>query len=358
MTATALDRLADLIDQDGPISVARYMEFCLHDEAFGYYATCPALGAGGDFITAPLVSQMFGEMLGLWAVQLWLDLGRPPRFTLAELGPGDGAMIQDVLRAGKTAPGFLEACELWLVETSAPLRRRQAERLRGLARPSWASRLDDLPRGAPVILLANEFLDCLPVRQAVRTAAGWRERRVGLATDGTLVFVPGGRVPPPPGGDGAPPGAIAEWSPPLEALGEAAGALVAGCGGAALFVDYGRDAPGLGDTLQAVRGHRREPPLARPGQADLTAHVDFPAFLDAARRAGALATPVRNQGAFLRDLGIGARASVLAEARPDRAEVIGRQLERLTAPGQMGELFKAAAIHSPGLRPPGFGGLP
>ncbi len=354
MTPAARRSLTALINRDGPLSVDDYMDLCLHDEAFGYYAGRPALGAEGDFITAPLVSQMFGELLGLWAVQLWLDMGRPRRIRLAELGPGAGVMIVDVLRAGRAAPGFLEACELWLVETSPPLRRLQAEALHGLASPTWVPRLEDLPRGAPVILLANEFLDCLPIRQAVRTASGWRERRVGMKADGALAFVVGEPVSPPPGGGGAPAGAVAEWSPPLEAAGETAGALVAGCGGAGLFIDYGRDAPGPGDTLQAVRAHRREDPLAHPGEADLTAHVDFPAFLAAARRAGARTTPTRTQGQFLQALGIGARAAALAKARPDQADVVGRQLARLIAEDQMGSLFKAAALHSPGLRPPGF----
>jgi len=319
------------------MSVADYMTACLHDPDHGYYATRPGLGADGDFITAPHVSQMFGELLGLWAAEVWTRLGRPARVRLAELGPGDGTMIGDVLRAARTAPGFLEAAEVWLVETSEPLRAAQAA-----AAPTarWVRSVAELPTDAPVIILANEFLDCLPIRQWVRGDLDWMERRVGLGSDGALAFLAGGDV--------------RESSEALVGLGQAVGALVTRASGAALFIDYGRDAPGEGDTLQALRGHARENPLANPGVADLTAHVDFPAFLAAAAGAGALASPIRGQGDFLRALGVETRAAVLVRARPDRAGVIARQLDRLVAPDQMGVLFKAACVHSPGLAPPGL----
>jgi SAM-dependent MidA family methyltransferase len=348
-------RLRARILQDGPLTAAEYMTACLHDPAAGYYATRPRLGAEGDFITAPMVSQMFGELVGLWAVETWSRLGAPSPVRLVEMGPGDGTLMQDALRAARVAPAFLAAAELWLVETSGPLRALQAERLAG-AEPRWAERLDDVPGGAPVLLVANELLDCLPVRQFVRTADGWAERRIGLDADGALAF---GLSPAPAGLDlpaAGPPGVVVELSAAQEALGAAVGARIARDGGAALFIDYGRDAPGPGDTLQALKRHQKVPPLETPGEADLTVHADFPTFARAARAAGAATSAIRTQAAFLRALGIEARAAALARSRPDRADVVARQLERLVGPDQMGELFKAVVIHTPGLAVPGFEG--
>jgi SAM-dependent MidA family methyltransferase len=330
------------------------MEICLHDPDNGYYAARPRLGEEGDFITAPLISQMFGELLGLWAAEIWIRLGRPARLRLVELGPGLGVMMSDALRAARLVPGFPEACEVWLVETSASLRQRQAGALEGSPGVHWAARLADVPAGAPMVILANEFLDCLPIRQGVRTPSGWRERRVGLGADGRLTFAPAEPIAAPPGLADAPVGSTVEWSDALRDLGAAVGALMARAGGAALFIDYGRDRPGPGDTLQALRGHCKESPLASPGHADLTAHVDFPSFLAAARRAGAAVGPILNQGPFLTSLGIEVRAAALAASRPDRIATIERQLERLVSPDQMGDLFKVALVCQPGLTAPGF----
>jgi NADH dehydrogenase [ubiquinone] 1 alpha subcomplex assembly factor 7 len=348
-------RLARDIAQAGPISVADYMDRCLHDPRGGYYATRPKLGGRGDFITAPHVSQMFGELLGLWAADVWERLGRPPRVRVVELGPGDGVMMTDILRAAKASPAFLAACEVWLVETSAPLVSLQASALSCAPAPiRWAQNLAAVPADAPLIVLANEFLDCLPIRQAVKTQGGWVERRVGVDRKGWLTFQSAGWASPDGAPPDAPPGAIAEWSEDLAALGQAIGKLIHRASGAALFIDYGRDALGSGDTLQALRGHRKESPLARPGEADLTAHVDFAAFLAAARDAGALAAAIVSQGDFLRALGIETRAAALAGVWPEKGALIGRQLARLIAPDQMGDLFKAACVHSPGVAPPGF----
>ncbi|MDI1364821.1 MAG: SAM-dependent methyltransferase, partial [bacterium] len=184
-----LDRLKAQIAQDGPIGVAEYFTRCLHDPRDGYYATRPDLGPGGDFITAPLVSQMFGELIGLWAIETWTRMGRPAPFRLVEMGPGDGTLISDLLRAARLAPDFLAAAELWLVEVSPPLRALQAQRLEAAPRvPRWADRLEAVPAGAPIILVANEVLDCLPARQFVRTETGWAERVVGLDEQGDLAF--------------------------------------------------------------------------------------------------------------------------------------------------------------------------
>jgi NADH dehydrogenase [ubiquinone] 1 alpha subcomplex assembly factor 7 len=348
-------RLKAQIAAEGPLTVAQYMTACLHDPQDGYYATRPRLGEGGDFVTAPLVSQMFGELLGLWAAECWMRMGEPARVLLVEAGPGDGTLMADVLRAARLAPGFLDATQLCLVETSAPLAAVQRARLADAPlQPSWVAALPDLPAGAPVILLANELLDCLPARQFVRTERGWAERMVGLDAAGDLAF---GLAPRPL--DRILPlaevGTVVEVSAAQEAFGAELGALLAREGGVALLVDYGRDAPGFGDTLQALAGHRKVPPLQDPGRTDLTVHADFPAVAAAARAAGTAASAVLTQGELLARLGVRERAEALMRARPDRADILRRQLERLTAPDQMGTLFKTLALHAPPqLIPPGF----
>lgn len=354
-----LDRLKAQIAQDGPIGVAEYFTRCLHDPRDGYYATRPDLGPAGDFITAPLVSQMFGELIGLWAVETWTRMGQPSPFRLVEMGPGDGTLMSDLLRAAKLSPDFVAAAELWLVEVSPPLRAKQAKRLADAA-PNWADRLDAVPPGAPMILVANEVLDCLPARQFVRTDKGWAERVIGLDEAGNLAFglrglsAPTRGEPTPPEAGDTPVGAIVEASPAQEALGAEIGYRLATDGGAALLIDYGRDAPGAGDTLQAIQGHRKVDPLETPGQADLTVWADFPAVLAAGVAAGAAAGPILQQAMFLAMLGIEARAEALAAARPDRADQIARQLDRLTGQAQMGALFKAVCLHAPGFTPPAF----
>lgn len=342
------ERLRAEIAAQGPLTIAQYMTRCLHDPQGGYYATRPALGEDGDFITAPLVSQMFGELLGLWAVAVWRGLGCPPRVILAEAGPGDGTLMADALRAARLDPAFVAAAQVVLIETSEPLRQAQAQRLGD--GPRWLSSLGELPQDAPVILIANELLDCLPVRQFVRTARGWAEQVVGAGDDG-LVFGLSGTAP---NLAEAAVGAVLEVSPAQQAFASELGALIARQGGAALLIDYGRDAaPAFGDTLQALRRHRKVDPLDGPGTADLTVHADFPAVAAAARAAGAQASAILPQGELLRRLGIEQRASALAASRPDRADVIARQLARLCDADQMGTLFKALAIYA-GPAPPGF----
>ena len=346
------ERLQALIAETGPISVSQYMTACLHDPEDGYYATRPALGPSGDFLTAPLVSQMFGELIGVWAAASWELMGRPPHVRLVEMGPGDGTLMTDVLRAVRHAPDFLEAADVWLVEVSGPLRLAQREKLGDLVR--WADTLEDVPGGAPLILVANELLDCLPARQFVRTPVGWAEQVVGLDAEGRLAF---GLAPTPAGGllPDAPEGAVFEQSAAQATLGAALGRRIAADGGAALLIDYGRAEPGFGDTLQALRRHEKVDPLACPGEADLTVHADFPAVLAAARGQGAEAA-VQTQAAFLAAMGVGARAEALLRARPDRSAALGRQLHRLVGADEMGELFKAACIHSAGWTPPAFEG--
>jgi SAM-dependent MidA family methyltransferase len=354
-------RLKRQIELEGPVTVATYMAACLHDPEDGYYAARPRLGADGDFVTAPLISQMFGELIGLWAAEMWDRLGRPAAVRVVELGPGDGTLMHDALRALRNVTGFAAAADLWLVEPSVPLRALQAAQLDGFD-VHWADRLEAVPASAPLLLIANEVLDCLPARQFVRTDAGWAERRVGLDAAGELTFglapTPGGFQPPPFAAD-APLGAILELSLAQTALAEEIAARVVEDGGAALLIDYGRDAPGFGDTLQALTRHTKVSPLATPGQADLTVHADFPAVAAAATQAGAQATAVVSQADFLRALGIDQRAGALmaaadAKGRGDQAAVIDRQYARLTDPDQMGTLFKAIVIHQKGLVVAGF----
>jgi SAM-dependent MidA family methyltransferase len=354
-------RLKRLISSEGPMTTAAYMTACLHDPADGYYAVRPQLGEGGDFITAPMISQMFGELIGLWVGEMWRRLGSPSPVRLVELGPGDGTLMVDALRALAKAPGFMAAADLWLVEPSTPLRTLQAARLAGVEL-QWADRLGDVPASAPLLLIANEVLDCLPARQFVRTETGWAERRIGLDAADELTFglspVPGG-FEPPAFAQAVPIGAVLEQSSAQTALAVEIGGRVAKDGGAALLIDYGRDTPGYGDTLQALAGHTKVCPLATPGQADLTVHADFPSVAAAAIQAGAQTTPIVNQAAFLRALGIDQRAEALmtaaeAKGRLGQAERIARQHARLTSPDQMGTLFKALAIHQKGLHVAGF----
>ena len=346
------DRLTAQIAATGPLSLAEFMTICLHDPQAGYYATRPGLGAVGDFLTAPLVSQMFGELIGLWAAACWQAQGAPSRFRLVEMGPGDGTLMADLLRAGATVPGFLQAADLWLVEVSPPLKALQAERLTA-ATPRWADSLEAVPGGAPMILVANELLDCLPTRQFVRTPEGWSERRVGLSEAGDLTF--GLSAPLPAEGRAGEVGAVFETSPAQAALGSQIGARLASDGGAALLIDYGpASGEAGGDTFQALKGHQKVDPLACPGEADLTFHADFAAVAEAARAEGAEARPLITQAEFLGRLGIEARATALARSRPDLAETIGRQFDRLTAHDQMGVLFKVLALHGPGFIPPAF----
>lgn len=349
-------RLKARIRAAGPIGVAEFMTACLHDPRAGYYATRPRLGEDGDFVTAPLVSQMFGELVGLWAVETWAGLGRPSPFRLVEVGPGDGTLMSDLLRAARLDPAFLAAADLWLVETSEPLAERQRRRL-AAAPARWARALDAVPAGAPTILVANEVLDCLPADQFVRRAEGWAERVVALDEEGELAFalappIAASLAPPlaPDPAQAVPPGTVVEVSPAQAAFAAAVAGRVAADGGAALLIDYGGE-PGWGDTLQALQAHRKVDPLATAGEADLTVHADFAAVLRAARAAGAEAR-LLTQGDFLRRLGIEQRAAALARARPDRAQTLARQLARLVDEGQMGRLFKVACLFAPGGRPP------
>jgi SAM-dependent MidA family methyltransferase len=351
---TALAALIETrIADEGPMRLDAFMALVLGHPTLGYYATRDPLGAAGDFTTAPEISQMFGELVGLWLVQAWTDQGRPDPFVLAEFGPGRGTLMRDALRAARASPGFLAAARLWMVETSATLRARQAETLADHA-PQWARRPGELPAG-PLFAVANEFLDALPIRQVRRTDAAWCERMVVHGPEG-LAFA-WGPPRPDPGLDrrfaGLPDGAVAEIAEAGAAVAAGLGARIASGGGAALLVDYGAW-DGFGDTLQALRGHRRVDPLDAPGSADLTAHVRFRDIAAAARPAKAWG-PV-GQGVFLERLGITVRARALAAGRdPAGREAIVAAHRRLTHPDEMGNLFQVLALlPQDAPPPPGF----
>ena len=335
----------------GPISLADYMAEALLHPAHGYYTTRDPLGRAGDFTTAPEISQMFGELLGLCLAQAWLDQGAPGRIALAELGPGRGTLMADALRATKGVPGFHEALSLWLVEASPVLRARQAEALVAHA-PRHVAQVDELPEDRPLFLIANEFFDALPIRQFQRGATGWAERLVGLR-DGVLAPGLGPEGPQPALAHrlaDTRPGEVVEVCPAAGPIMAAIGTRIAARGGAALIVDYG-DWRSLGDTLQALRGHAPADPFAEPGSADLTAHVDFEALARAA--APARATAMQTQVVFLERLGIAARTQALA--RGLSGEALTSHIaahRRLTHPQEMGTLFKVLGVHPPGASPP------
>ena len=325
------------------------MTRCLHDPPGGYYATRPAIGPDGDFLTAPTVSQMFGELIGLWLVETWSRMGAPPRFQLVEVGPGDGTLMADILRAARVVPAFIEACGLTLVEPSYPLRAVQMARLANAPlTPRWTDSLSAIDGKGPILLVANEVLDCLPARQFERTPDGWAERMVGLDAQGELAFRLGpvgpGFTPP---DHEVQPGQVVEQSAAQRAFAQAVADLLKYRTGAALLIDYGRDTPGPGDTLQALSRHEKIDPLATPGQADLTQWADFPAVLAAARAVGVSTAPLLTQAEFLTRLGLPVRADRLKAAQPEAAALIDRQVQRLTAPDQMGTLFKVAALYVP-----------
>ena len=351
MTALA-EKIRERIRRDGPIGVDAYMELCLHHPEHGYYRRGRPIGAGGDFITAPEVSQMFGELIGLWCAAVWQATGEPRRVRLVKLGPGRGTLLADALRAAATVPAFRDAIDVHLVETNESLRAEQAALLAD-AGPTWHERVETVPPG-PALIVANEFFDALPIRQFERIDGAWQERVVALAPSSrTLRFAATDSVPVETGLGCAPPGSITERAPAREALAAALAKRVAVDVGAALIIDYGYERSGLGDTLQAMRRHRRHDVLDHPGTADLTAHVDFSSLEAAARQAGAsVFGPVR-QGDFLKALGIDARASRLRQsASAEQATEIDAALRRLTGAHGMGALFKAMAFAHPALGPP------
>ncbi len=362
--SAALGRhLSGLIRSHGPLTIDRWMADVLGHPEHGYYMTRDPFGLEGDFITAPEVSQMFGELLGLWCAQTWHQMGSPKQVKLAELGPGRGTLMADAMRAAKAMPGFSDAAEIHLMETSRPLREMQRQALSNYD-VTWHDGFETIPNG-PLLLITNELFDALPIRQFERTLEGWAERLVDLAPGDSegrefrLVLSP---APAPAAKllskavQEAPIGSIAELCPAGLRLAHDIADRIAKHGGAALIIDYGYVESRPGDTLQAVLKHKTHPILEAPGSADICAHVDFAMLARSARQCGVeIAGPVE-QGAFLRSLGIAERARALqANAGREAVIDIGAALERLTGPGAMGNLFKVLCLRHPDLpNPAGF----
>ncbi len=347
-------QFAARIGRDGPVPLVQFMGQAAQE----YYASQHVFGRGGDFTTAPEISQLFGEMIALWLTDLWLRMGRPEHVQLIELGPGRGTLAADIMRTVKTWPDFSNALTLHLVETSPRLREEQSRALNAY-RPAWYDSIDDVPLGLSFIV-ANEFLDALPIHQFEKTASGWMERYVDFnAPEQRFVFtlkdIPAG-VSIPHDFDNAQPGSIFEISPASLDVMQKIGNRLRACGGAALLIDYGHDQPGLGDTLQALEKHAYADALQNPGGRDITAHVDFMTCAAASGEGIAIHGPV-TQGAFLNHMGIGARAEMLCASADSTA---GAELKsgfaRLVDPAQMGRIFKVMGltVQSAGLTPAGF----
>jgi len=350
MTALA-DSLRRRIAAEGPMTVGTYMANCLTHPSLGYYTTRDPLGRAGDFTTAPEISQMFGELIGAWCAVMWEALGKPSPVALVELGPGRGTLMADALRAVKGRADFLAAVRLHLIEASPALRTAQ-ERTLGHhtpnIAPTWATDLGELPQG-PMIVVANEFFDALPIEQFVRRDGLWRRRVVAVDQGGALALQESAEaLRLDEALEGAPDGSVAELSPASQAVAFEIGGRLRDHPGAALILDFGRDGA-LGESLQALRGHAPEPVLANPGEADLAAHVDFRALVRAASLAGARAFGPMAQGDFLKALGIEARAQALAAHDPARASELALAVSRLTGARAMGRLFQAVALVSPNI---------
>jgi NADH dehydrogenase [ubiquinone] 1 alpha subcomplex assembly factor 7 len=351
-------RLRDRIAREGSISVHDYMAACLGDRRAGYYTTRKPIGEAGDFITAPEISQIFGELIGVWCVAVWQAMGTPSSVIVAELGPGRGTLMADALRALRSAPEFLEAVSVALIETSPALMAAQRERLHASPAPrEWYTTLEDV-RPGPLILIANEFIDALPLRQFVWQGGEWRERTVTITERGAFEFGAGApaerdALPSWIGEVDAAEGAIVETRPAATKLIATLAARAKDAPIAALIADYGPAQSGIGDTLQAVRRHRFADPLTAQGETDLTAHVDFAALKETVRAAGLAAFGPMPQGQFLLKLGLETRLDRLSrDATPDQREAILSGAARLADPRQMGALFKMLALQSSGLAPP------
>ncbi|WP_054310554.1 class I SAM-dependent methyltransferase [Mesorhizobium sp. 1M-11] len=342
-------RIIELIATAGPIPTSEYMALCLFDPKAGYYTTREPFGTGGDFITAPEVSQMFGELVAVWLYEAWRAVGSPMPVTLAEIGPGRGTLTKDMLRTlERLDPAFVAGASIALIETSPRLREKQRDGLAGSAASvEWHETVASLP-GAPLLIVGNELFDAVPIRQFVRTSDGWRERMVGLDENGELAFFAGAAsLDPsllPPDAESVPDGSIVEIAPARSALMQTIADQIAAHGGAGLFFDYGHLQPGVGDTLQALRSHEYEDVLASPGEADLTSHVDFSALATSARMAG-LRADFTTQGSFLLGMGLLERAGRLgADADDATRERLSGEVERLAGPQAMGDLFKVLAV--------------
>jgi NADH dehydrogenase [ubiquinone] 1 alpha subcomplex assembly factor 7 len=351
------DIIKAMITSDGPLTIDRYMALCLAHPRHGYYMARMPFGRDGDFITAPEVSQIFGELIGVWCLAAWELMGRPDPVRLVELGPGRGTLMADLLRACRIAPAFGAASRIHLVETSPALAALQRRTLADVAdRIAWHQSLDEVPPG-PFILVANELFDALPVRQLGLSGGRWHERAIGLDAAGNLAL---GLAPDSVADDLVPAwarqaceGQVVEIAPERCRLAAAIGTRLAAAPSLALIIDYGHLASAPGDTLQAVAGHRRADPFAGPGEADITAHVDFEQLGTCLRQAGAAVYAAMDQAGFLAAMGLAARIAALSRNQPPAVRArIAEGAARLAAADQMGHLVKVLGAGHPDLPPP------
>jgi len=343
MSSSLLERIKRHIEVSGPLPLAEYMHWCMGDSEAGYYKNKTAIGRAGDFITAPEVSQMFGELIGIWAIQQWELIGKPRQFNLVELGPGRGTLMRDLLRAAKVAPEFLDAAETILVETSELLVEEQQVALDGYG-VNWVASLNDIPNG-PVIIIANEFLDVLPIRQYVKAEDKWSERVVIIGEDGKLDWALGAGVLAnelvPQGAEAEPDGAVLEVSTTREAFISNVAERIKIDNSVALFIDYGHEKTAFGDTFQAMQSHGYVDALEMPGEADLTSHVDFEPLMKITTAEGLEIDSLITQGEFLLSLGLLERAGKLGASKPVEVQSqLTKEAERLALPNEMGDLFK------------------
>jgi len=351
------EKLIAEIAQDGPISVEQFMGRCLGDPLYGYYMGKDPFGRGGDFITAPEVSQMFGEAIGVWLATAWQMMGSPKKVHLIELGPGRGTLMADMLRAANVLPEFVEAIEVHMVDMSPALRKVQGETLKGVALDvHWHQRFEQVPAG-PSLIVANEFFDALAVRQIVRAEGGWFERMVGVDDAGELCLMladkPVANAEVPGWAREAEVGAVAEISPQRQAMAEQIGKHITKHGGAGLIIDYGHALSFAGDTFQAVYRHKFVDVLHRPGQSDLTSHVDFQELAKGFEDGGAAVHGPRTQQAFLIAMGLREREAVLKKKAPARTRImLSKQANRLVSDKEMGHLFKVIAVTDASLGTP------
>ncbi len=343
MSGPLFKLIVDEIVAKGSMRLDRFMDLALGHPVHGYYMTRDPFGRAGDFTTAPEISQMFGEVIGALFVEIWRQMGAPAPFHLLECGPGRGTLMADMLRVmSKSAPDMLAAVNVHMLEMSPVLKARQAEALAVYNNVTWHEHLSTVPADAPLLMIGNEFLDALPIRQFIMTAEGWRERAVGEG----LQFVEI-ETPDAPLYRGAKPGEIYELAPARTKFMQEIFKRLKTQGGYSLWLDYGYTKPGPGDTLQALRGHKYVPVLEDPGQADITAHVDFAVLAAAAKAADLCSHGPVTQGEFLQDLGIEARAAALSvKASPVQQDDIEKALHRLTHSDEMGALFKVIGFSS------------
>ena len=348
-------KLKARIRREGVLSVLEYMRACLDDPEHGYYRSRPAIGASGDFTTAPEISQTFGELIGIWAAVAWRAMGAPRQLHLVEFGPGRGTMMSDALRAGAIVPGFLASVHIDLVESNAVLRQAQRQTLSALSPPvpiAWHETLPPgIAAGQAVIVLANEFLDALPIRQCVFSNGAWHERCVGLDAQERFVLLPGSAVQPQLAPTDRPPreGDILEIRPTSADIAETL-AQWSGQPMVALFIDYGHTHTAFGDTLQAVSQHRYASLFERPGEMDLTAHVDFSEFARECQGRGLAVDTPMTQSDFLLGLGLAERTGkLLSSARPEQIGLIEAGAQRIADPLGMGGRFKVLCVRSAGV---------